>query len=103
MHGEPALILASCGGHYKCVDMLLKAGADVNETDDRGSNALLSFLNFNEFSQRQLKCTKRLLQGGIHINIIDTYNENKSALEMVLEYRNMQKLEDEQNYRELGE
>ena len=101
MRGEPAPILASRGGHYKCVDMLLKAGADVNERNHLGNNALLCFLKYNEYSQRQLKCTKKLLRGGIHINIIDTYIKNKSALEMVLQYRNIQKQEDEENYREL--
>ena len=35
-----ALILASCFGHGKCVNMLLEAGVDVNATDDNDSTAL---------------------------------------------------------------
>ena len=39
--GNTHLIKTAGGGHIKCVNLLLKAGADVNKHGKDGTNALI--------------------------------------------------------------
>ena len=67
--GVTALIEASRYGHYECLDILLKAGADVNsKTNDNVTALHLGFYMYDEYNPHYVRCIKRLLRAGIHIN-----------------------------------
>ena len=69
--GDTPLIRASRSGKHKSVDVLLNAGADVNVKDLDGYTALhpdqSHSLKFDEYPN-YVKCIRRLLRAGIHIN-----------------------------------
>ena len=54
--GFTALIRAAGYAHYKCVELLIKAGADVNTRTKEGLTALMSAV-WNDHSQCQEKMT----------------------------------------------
>ena len=69
--GDTALIKASRRTKHESVDVLLNAGADVNAKDMDDCTALhpdqSHSLKFNEYPN-YVKCIRRLLRAGIHIN-----------------------------------
>ena len=83
--GFSALRKAAASGHEKCVDALIKAGADVNAIDVF-KNTILMFAAFRAafnaqfFSNSELhecdfvKCVKYLLQAGTHVNVNKVIN-----------------------------
>ena len=96
-----ALMKASRYNKYKCLDVLLAAGADVNSTDRKGRDAHhLLLLNFYIHEAYLLKCTKRLLRAGIHINRFNT-PQAKNALGIVLESKTWVVNRDVEIYRDL--
>ena len=99
--GGTALIIASRYGSYESVDVLLKAGADVNAGDKDGYNAL-HLLAAPAFicSKHYLKCGKKLLRAGIHINRFPK-SEGKNALGKALKAKYRVKKGDEKSYRDL--
>ena len=109
--GETALICASRGdhfgcfdsleavvdintacGHYKGLELLLEAGADVNATDSDGGNALIlrGHYDYDEYYIRYMnrypKFIKRLLRAGININKFSR-PQGKNALGIFLDYK----------------
>ena len=41
-HGRTALLAAAGNGHTECGEHLLKAGADINVTDESGESVLVA-------------------------------------------------------------
>lgn len=62
-YGESALLIATRGGHYKCIDILLNHGAQVNATNGANQNALF-FLQQGD----KTKIMDRLIKAGIKFN-----------------------------------
>ena len=95
--GGTGLMIASCYGRYASVHVLLKAGADVNARDKDGHNALHHLAAPTDiYSKHYLKCGKKLLRAGIHINRF-LKSGDKNALRKALEAKNR----DEGSYRDL--
>ena len=59
-----SLTEAAKAGHEKCVETLIKAGADVNSTDVFGSTAISESAAYDH-----VECFKLLLNAGADINI----------------------------------
>ena len=83
--GDTTLIQASRYGHYKCIDLLLTAGADVNANNSDGFNALHITDNDLYFGNLS-RCIKRLLRAGIHINKLSK-SQGKNALGRILDFK----------------
>ena len=56
---SPALIEASGNGHHGCINLLIKAGADVNGSDERGNTPLS-----NAAANGHVTCTEVLIEAG---------------------------------------
>ena len=67
-YGQTALFNAVSEGSVQCTDMLLKAGADVNITDNWGRTAL-----FEALKRSSVKCIDMLLKAGSDVNATDEY------------------------------
>ena len=84
-------VISPCG-HYKCLDLLLKAGADVNAIDNDDGNALriqgryVSAECYMKDSYKYPLFIKRLLRAGIHINRF-TRSERRNALGLLLDHK----------------
>ena len=61
--GQTALLCAARAGKFKCIEILLAAGADVNISDDEGWKALASAGHFDH-----IECVLLLLKAGAYIN-----------------------------------
>lgn len=76
--GRTALMAAAKGGHFKVVDLLLKAGADVNKQDDRGQTALIYVFASKDknksFREQDVKTVELLLKAGADIEHKDVLN-----------------------------
>lgn len=76
--GRTALMAAAKGGHFKVVDLLLKAGADVNKQDDRGQTALIYVFASKDknksFREQDVKTVELLLRAGADIEHKDALN-----------------------------
>ena len=69
--GHTALMMASRDYHHKCVDVLLNAGARVNTVDNDGCSVLHTESVSHYFYMPvadYVKCVKKLLRSGIHVN-----------------------------------
>ena len=88
-NGNTALMWASGNYRHQCVDVLLNAGADINLTDNNHCNALdvLQFYegDYEECNHHLIKCIKRLLRAGIHINQYDKYFHRYALGRILLE------------------
>ena len=62
-YGETALMITAEMGFDDCMDLLLKAGADVNITGHCGHTALQVAVKKNN-----IKCVQRLIQAGADVN-----------------------------------
>ena len=65
---ESALIAAAQEGHRACIEALLAAGADVNETNDTGETAVMKAAE-----TKNSRCLKVLVQGGADVNARNIY------------------------------
>ena len=65
-----SLVAAAELGHIRCIEKLLKAGADVNAVDGNGYSALIQATenNFNDI-------VSILLQAGADVNMVDNYGD----------------------------
>ena len=75
------LMRAACRGQYKCVEVLLQAGADVNSTDETGKTALIKAVITD-----QDQCVNLLIDAGADVNI--TTKKGNTAL-MFTAYQNL--------------
>ena len=106
-HDGTALMIASHYGKYESVNVLLKAGADVNARNYNDSNALHILADqAHRYPNYHLKCAKKLLRAGIHINRFSrVYTHctvrSKIALEKALEHRTWVKEEDAEIYSDI--
>ncbi len=67
--GQTALIMAAKNQNFECVDLLLKAGADVNKEDRCGGAPLIWAAHSGA-----KECVKALLVAGADVNQTDIYN-----------------------------
>ena len=70
--GYDALYFAADSSQYECVDILLKAGADVNNRTDDGETALLAAVtesNTNDEEKDRVKTVNILIKAGADVNI----------------------------------
>ena len=78
--------------HYKCLELLLEAGADVNATDNDNCNGLLlvGCYEYDDFyikyMMRYPTFIRRLLRAGIHINKFSR-SKRQNALGIFLDYK----------------
>ena len=84
--GHTALTRASYCSDYKCIDILLAAGADVNLRNKDGHTAL--HLSIFDPTDCSVKCIRRLLRAGSHINqsFSDAISNYQNALGIMLDY-----------------
>ena len=68
--GDPILLIASQNSDDpdECVDLLIAAGADVNETGNDGFTTLMSAA-----TEGNLRCTKLIVNKGADVNTTDKY------------------------------
>ena len=66
---QTPLMLAAQKGHDKCVDTLIKAGADVNETDAGAFTALVHAANNGNDT-----CVEQLIEAGADVNWQDSWS-----------------------------
>ena len=62
-----ALMIATCRGYQKCINLLLKSGADVNTCSTDGSAVLHAIQNWHP------DCLKILLEAGADVNLTDDH------------------------------
>ena len=95
-NATPINIQLFCTSDYRCMNMLLEAGADVNITDYDGSTVLHFWLNRNYLRNEKncLQCIKRLLRAGIRINMPKGWLLGKTTLQILLDYKNIYKDDD---------
>ena len=65
------LMKAARDGHTKCVDALIKQGADVNAYDENISTALIRAAD-----KGRVQCVERLLKAGADVNFTNMYGIN---------------------------
>ena len=65
---QTALHLAAFSGHSKCVEMLVRAGAEVNKKDIDGGTALLYGALYGNDT-----CVEVLLQEAADVNVTNEY------------------------------
>ena len=83
MFGNTALINAARSGYYKLVDILLQAGADVNEANAKGFTPLMLCPGACVLFERPaVLCLQVLLSAGALVNIRNS--SGKNALEYYL-------------------
>ena len=80
-----ALNLASRGGLYETVDLLIRAGADVNKVPEDGKTALMEASGTSERGEPgdTTKCLKLLIEAGADVNAVTSYG---SALTTSVSY-----------------
>ena len=66
--GESTLIAAAREGHRQCIEYLLAAGADLNETNSSGETAMMKAAE-----TRNSRCLQLLVQAGADVNAQDVY------------------------------
>ena len=66
-----SLMKAARDGHTKCVDALIKKGADVNAYDENLSTALIRAVD-----KGRVQCVERLLKAGADVNLTNMYGIN---------------------------
>ena len=65
-NGDPLLVCATKKGHFKCAEVLIRAGADVNLPGKNGETALS-----NSAAMDNNDCVKSLIQKGADVNTFD--------------------------------
>ncbi len=79
--GKGLLLGAAQDGHDRCVEVLLKHGADYSETTRRNSTALMLAARGGHE-----KCVRTLLKAGTDLNVFDSHD--CSALMNAIKYAN---------------
>ena len=64
--GETSLMEAAEDGHLEIVELLLKAGANINHQDHSGETALMEAAQ-----ESKIECVKLLLEKGAAVGILD--------------------------------
>ena len=68
---SPALIEASRNGHHSCANLLIKAGADVNGSDESGDTPLS-----NAAANGHVTCVEVLIEAGAVVDNFYSYERN---------------------------
>ena len=66
MNDSSALECTALYGHHDCMDVLIKAGADVNTQDEMGYSPLM-----HAAEEGYEKCVQILIEAGADVNLTD--------------------------------